>query len=282
MNILGQNPRFYVTPTSGILDILVQTRNAWDRSDAFRSLMREESDRIKRNVMQSILLAYFAHTDKPVCFDKNRHWTEYLEMAGALVGGRDKLKALVTVRDLRDICASFEKLFRKTSELSQIPQEAGDPLKMKTALGRLSVFIDNAQPVGRAFNAVRDAFTRGWRSNMLLVDYDKLVNAPGGTMKEIYGFLGEEPFQHDFENVKQITFEDDSVHGFKDLHTIRPRVRPQPPQWPRIYDNTVLTHAMWKDVERLARFWQEYLQTGGRVEGPVPEIQVTASGQKAV
>ncbi len=178
MNILGQNPQFYVTPTSGILDVLVQTRNAWDKSDAFRSLMRNESEAIKTNVMQSILQAYFAHTDKPICFDKNRNWTEYLEMASALTRGPEHLKILVTVRDLRDIVASFEKLYRKTSALSQIPQEAGDPVTMKTAVGRLSIFIDNRQPVGRAFNAVRDAVTRGWRQQMHFVEYGALTNTP--------------------------------------------------------------------------------------------------------
>jgi sulfotransferase len=259
MNILAQNPRFYVTPTSGILDILVQTRNAWDKSSAFRILMRDESERIKKNVMRSILQAYFFHADRPVCFDKNRHWTEYLEMAAALVGGRETLKIIITVRDLRDIVASFEKLFRRTSALSQIPQEAGDPLQMKTALGRLAMFIDNAQPVGRAFNAVRDAVTRGWRPNMHFVEFESLTRAPTGTLKGIYRFLEEDPFAHDFDNVKQVTYEDDSVHGFKDLHTIRPRVQPLEAQWPTVYDETVLSHQMWQDVEKLANFWHSYL-----------------------
>lgn len=280
MNILGQNPRFYVTPTSGILDILVQTRNAWDKSSAFRSLMRDESEEIKGNVMRSILQAYFAHTDKRVCFDKNRIWTEYLEMAAALVNGPENLRVLVAVRDLRDIVASFEKLFRKTSALSQIPQEAGDPLTMKTAVGRLSVFIDNRQPVGRAFNAVRDAITRGWRKNMLFVEYGSLTNAPKQTLDEIYAFLEEEAFEHDFDNVRQVTFEDDSVHGFKELHTIRKQVRPQKPQWPDVYDDTVLRHRIWQDVEKLARFWRGYLKGDESVlEEPLAGSPGIISGQ---
>ncbi len=266
MNILGQNPRFYVTPTSGILDILVQTRNAWDKSQAFRVLIRKESELIKGNVMRSILQAYFAHTDKHVCFDKNRNWTDYLEMAAALTQGADSLRVLVMVRDLRDIVASFEKLYRKTSALSQIPQEAGEPLTMKTAVGRLTVFIDNRQPVGRAFNAVRDAVTRGWRKNMLFVEYGALTSAPERTMTQIYDFLGEEYFEHNFNHVEQILFEDDSVHGFKDLHTIRRQVQPQKPQWPDVFDETVLGHAVWSDVEKLARFWRGYLK--GETQDP--------------
>jgi sulfotransferase len=35
-------------------------------------------------------------------------------MGAELVGGRDRVKVLVTVRDLRDVVASFERLYRKT------------------------------------------------------------------------------------------------------------------------------------------------------------------------
>jgi hypothetical protein len=33
MNILGQNKEFYVTPTSGILDMISQVRNSWELND---------------------------------------------------------------------------------------------------------------------------------------------------------------------------------------------------------------------------------------------------------
>ena len=259
MNILGQNPEFYVTPTSGILDILVQIRNGWDQNEAFRALNREKSAMIKSDVMQAALQAYFAHTDKPVCFEKNRLWTEYTEMAAALIGGADRMKLLVTVRDLRDVLASFELLFRETSAMGQIPQEKGEPMKFKTAINRLQVFIDNAQPVGRAFNAVRDAVTRGWRENMLFIEYETLCKQPDQTLRTIYSFLGQKPFEHDFENVKQITWEDDFIYGFKDLHVIRPQVRAQKPRWPQVYDRTVTSHKVWQDVEKMAQFWREYL-----------------------
>jgi sulfotransferase len=45
-------------------------------------------------------------------------------------------------------------------------------------------------------------------------------------MQQIYAFLGEPYFEHDFENVQQVTQEDDTVHGYKGMHDIRPQVRP--------------------------------------------------------
>jgi sulfotransferase len=261
-NILAQHPQIHVTPTSGVVDMLVQVRNGWDRNDAFQAMERKLSERVKGNVLRAMLQAYFSHVDQPICIDKNRYWAEFLEMGAELVGGRDRVNVLVTVRDLRDVVASFESLYRKTSALGQLPQEANMALKFKTALGRAEVFIDDAQPVGRAYNAIRDAVTRGWKDRMHFIDYEHLTRRPKAVMERIYGFLGEEPHEHEFEHVEQVTFEDDLVYGFKDLHLIRPKVEPQPPSWPKVYDDAVFQSPAWKNIEKVAQFWKLYLKGG--------------------
>lgn len=257
-NILAQNPRVYVTPTSGIVDMLVQVRNSWDRNDAFQAAERKQSEKTKERVLRAMLQAYFAHADQPVCIDKNRYWSEFLEMGAALVGGREKVKVIVTVRDLRDVLASFEQLYRKTSALGQIHQEAALALKFKTALGRVETFIDDGQPVGRAYNAIRDAVTRGWKDCMHFVAYEDLTRNPKQTLAGVYRFLGEDGCDHDFNQVEQVTFEDDFVYGFKDLHQIRSKVVPQEPQWPKVFDDAVFQSPIWQNVESAATFWKLY------------------------
>ena len=261
-NILAQNPQIYVTPTSGIVDMLVQVRNSWDRNDAFQATDRKLSEQIKERVLRAMLQAYFAHAEKPICIDKNRYWPEFLEMAATLVGGRDKVKVVVTVRDLRDVLASFERLYRKTSALGQVHLEANLALKFKTALGRVETFIDDGQPVGRAYQAIRDALTRGWKDRMHFVDYEDLTRRPKDAMASIYRFLGEEVFDHDFARVEQVTFEDDFVYGFKDLHQIRMQVKPQESQWNHVFDEAVFQSPLWKNVEKAATFWKQYKKTG--------------------
>jgi sulfotransferase len=123
----------------------------------------------------------------------------------------------------------------------------------------VEAFADDAQPVGRAYNAIRDAVTRGWKDRMHFVDYDDLTRTPEATLEHIYRFLGETPHRHDFENVEQVTFEDDFVYGFKDLHTIRARVQAQPPQWPQVFDDAVFQSPVWRNIDNAARFWQAYL-----------------------
>jgi sulfotransferase len=261
-NVLLQNPVIHVTATSGICDMLVQVRNGWDRNDAFQAMDRATSEKVKGNVLRAMLQAYFAQVDRPVCIDKNRYWAEFLEMAAELVGGRDRVKVLVTVRDLRDVVASFEKLYRKTSALGQLPQEAAMALKFKTALGRAEVFIDDAQPVGRAYNAIRDAVTRGWHDRMHFIDFEELTRRPKEALQGVYRFLDVAAHAHDFARVEQITLEDDFVYGFKDLHVIRAKVEPQAPAWPEVYDDAVFQSAAWKNLEKVAQFWKLYERRG--------------------
>ena len=258
-NILVQNPRIHVTATSGIVDMLVQVRNAWDRLREFQAMERRTSEQVKRNVLTAMLQGYFTHIERPVCIDKNRRWPEYLEMAAELVGGRDRLKVLVTVRDLRDVLASFETLYRKTSALGQLPLEADRGAKFKTALGRLEVLMEEERAVGRPYHGIRDAVTRGWKDRMHFVDYEDLTRKAEETLNGVYRFLGEEAHRHDFARVEQATLEDDFVYGFRDLHVIRPRVEAQPPAWPKIFDAAVFQSDAWKNLEAIAEFWKPYL-----------------------
>jgi sulfotransferase len=169
-------------------------------------------------------------------------------MAETILG--HKAKVLVPVRDIRDVLASFEKLWRESSKTSQIPQEAPNYFKFQTIQGRCDVWLSAEQPLGLAYNRVTDAIVRGFRDRMYLVDFDDLTRDPKKMFQDIYTFLGEEHFEHDFSNVKQVTWEDDSVHGFKGLHDIRSKVEPMPAQWP-----TVL--GQWAEGLGKLNFWKK-------------------------
>jgi sulfotransferase len=62
-NILAQHPQIYVTPTSGVVDMLVQVRNGWDRNDAFQAMDRKLSERVKGDVLRSDAAGVFFARD---------------------------------------------------------------------------------------------------------------------------------------------------------------------------------------------------------------------------
>ena len=224
-NILAQNPKFYVSPaTSACHDILFNIRNQWDKLTEHQA-EGVDYDQLRR-VLAAALNAYHT-TDKTTVIDKGRGWLSLIELAEFTTGV--PVKILVPVRDLAEIFASFELLWRKTSGQTQWSFEQSEYFKAQTVEGRCDIWAGASQPVGLAYNRVKDALARGYHDRLLFVEFDDLTQRPRATLERIYAFLGEEPFTHDVMRVEQVTREDDvNVHRIPGLHTIRPHVQPVP------------------------------------------------------
>jgi len=231
-NILCQNPRFHATNTSGCLDVIWNLRNHWDTLIEHKA---HELPEAKTRCMRAILHAYHADREqkKPVIFDKGRGWIGYIEIIKLVLSKEPKI--LVPVRDLRDVLASFEKLYRGTIDNRRVPADANNYFEFQTIAGRCETWCRREQPVGLSVNRIRDAVHRGFRSCLHFVEYEMLTMNPREAMRGIYNFLGEELYEHDFDNVEQVTQENDELHGFgPTLHQIRPKVSPQPSQFPEV------------------------------------------------
>lgn len=240
-NILAQNPRFHAEGTSGILDIMFGVRNQWNTLIEFKATPNEEG---KRRVLKGIIDSYYSNLDKPVVFDKSRGWLSLIEMAEYAL--EEKVKILVPVRDMRDILSSMEKLWRKSNAKTDATQ-GGNYFKMQTVQGRVEHYLDGTQPIGIAQNRVVDALNRGYKDRLFFVHFEDLTTKPKETMQKIYEFLGEEHYEHDFDNVEQVNKEDDAVFGFEGLHTIRPKVEPVPSDWREVLGN-------WADECKMFNF----------------------------
>jgi len=250
-NILLQNPRFSATPTSGIIEIVEMVRNRWNRIVEFQAAPNEEA---KLRVMKWVLDGFFddPKSDRPVVFDKNPGWLAALEMAEAILDR--KAKVLVPVRDVRDVLAEFERLWRRNAATWELPQEHANYYKWQTVEGRCEIWMSANQAVGLAYNRVQDALARGFTDRMHFVEYEELTRRPGDVMKGIYEFLEESPFDHDFDNVEQVTKEDDHRYGIPGLHEIRRKVEPAAPQWPKylgnMADRYVRLNHLWRSQKR--------------------------------
>lgn len=228
-NILAQNPRFHTTATSGIMDVMFNVRNVWNSLLEFKATPDYAAE---IRVLRGILESYFSNITKPVVFDKCRGWLSELEMIEEVLG--HKVKVLVPVRDMREVLASFEKLWRKNAPFVQNAQSRENYFQAQTVDGRVHMGLQPSQPTGLAYNRVVDAINRGYTDRLFFVDFDDLTRNPEETLHKIYTFLGEPVFKHNFENVQQVTVEDDTVHGIRDLHKIRNKVMPVESDWVKI------------------------------------------------
>jgi sulfotransferase len=229
-NILAQNPELHATHSSACLEVLFGIRNQWDELIEHKAHPLEET---KRMVLKGVFQSYYWDVEKPIVIDKSRGWLAHLEMVEWVLG--EKAKILVPVRDLRDVLASFEKLWRHAAKSRQIHIEKANYIQFQKLEDRLAGWCNREEPVGLAVNRVKDAVARGFRDRIYFVDYDVLVREPNHILQEVYEFLGLEPFDHNFDHVEQVTTENDDVHGFgASLHKIRQKVEPQEPQHPKI------------------------------------------------
>jgi sulfotransferase len=228
-NILAQNPDIHCTHTSGCMDVMFGVRNNWNNLIEHKA---HPEDQALQRVLRGILYSYYSTIEKPIVIDKCRGWLSLIEMAELAL--EDKVKIIVPVRDIRDVLTSFEKLWRENAKTGQVPGEAENYFQFQNAEGRADFWLRNNQPVGLAVNRIRDALQRGYADRMHFVHFEELTASPQTALLKLYCFLDEPVFPHNFDNVEQVTWEDDSVHGFKGLHSIRPKVAHVPSQWREI------------------------------------------------
>ena len=222
-NILAQNPAFYVTPTSGLLELIFGARLNYTNSPEFKAQDPEAMKSAFLAYSRAGMEAYFAAlTGKPYVVDKSRGWGVHFDLLEMIFGEEPKI--ICMVRDLRQILASLEKKFRQNPDKNR-PVENHSNLTGTTTFKRTLLALQSA-PVGLALDRLLEVHQRGWAKKILFVRFEDLASQPATVLPRIYQYLGVPEFAHDFDKVAQVTKEDDAIFGIAGLHDIRPKVEP--------------------------------------------------------
>jgi sulfotransferase len=221
-NILMQNPLIYSTPTSGVIDLLLGSRTIYTNNDAFRA---QDPDVVKRGFLKychSGLYGYYnGITDRPYVFEKSRAW---LGNWGFLSLFETNPKIVVMVRDLRGIFASMEKNWRKNQDKDPNITNALE-LKNMTTDSRLQHF-SVSPPVGPTLEWLYEVFNQGYQNKILFIRYEDFLTNPVVQMNAIYDYIGIQRYNHDFDNIEQLTHENDVIHGIFGDHKIKNKIEP--------------------------------------------------------
>ena len=226
-NIVGQNPAFHVTPTSGLLDLLYVARGQFSRGEEFKAQSREEMERAFIGFCRGGLEGYAsALTDKPWLLDKSRGWSVHYAFLDAFYPNP---KIVCMIRDPLDILCSMERNFRKAG--LRDPGMVNHSEMLNTSLEKRLDHWVVSPPVGLAMERLQETLRQGIDQKMLFIRYEDLCANPRLELERFYSYLGL-PYcpAHDFTHVEQITVEDDEVYGVFGDHQIRHKVEPQPSQ----------------------------------------------------
>jgi len=248
-NILGQNPDFYVTPTSGTLELLFSARAQYSNSLEFKAQDPEVMRKAWLGFCKSGLQGYYnSITDKPFVLDKSRGWGIHYDFLNTFI---DEPKIICMVRDLRGIFSSMEKNFRKNPEASKglVNWSTGE----NTTINKRVATWANGLPVGIAVTRLAEMINREIDKNIHFVRFEDLTINPKEEIDKIYDFLGVSSYEHDFMNVEQITQEDDAVYGPLGDHIIKKEVKFIEPDF-----NHILTPEISEGIKQSYQWFYNY------------------------
>lgn len=222
--LLNQNPRFNCSSASPVIKYIRSMTEIIDMDPIFYAAPRTEQ---ARKLIHDILPTWHSGIDKPVIFDKNRLWSQYYENIQE-IWGIDKPKIICCVRDIAEILASILRVIHKTPidngylnfvDFDITLRQIG-PLTDET---RCSWLLQPESFVGEAIESLMKACEANYPIH--IVEYNDLCNKPDEVMQGIYEYLGEEWFEHDYDNLDQSAIlDDDKVIHLPGMHTIRKKL----------------------------------------------------------
>lgn len=221
--LLNQNPRFYCGPSTPIASTMQTLEDHFGKDELYKA---SPVPYYKDATIGALLPNYYNGIDKPVIIDKNRSWLRRIDKIQYYFGIENP-KIICTVRDLSEILASFIEMIHRNNSTGTnfVDKELS---KVKAPINDFSrcQLIASDGPLGRSYSGLQIAIDMGFRPNIHFVEYNDLMSDPRNTMIKIYEFLGEEYFEHDFNNVQKTVQEDDgAIYGLPDMHDVRPSIK---------------------------------------------------------
>ena len=237
-NVMGQNPEFYVTPTSGVLELLYASRSNFTSSPEFKAQDQTTMTNGFKSYLKSGLEGFFnGITDKPYVLDKSRGWGIHYNFLNEFY---PEPKIICMVRDLRGVYSSMEKNFRK-NQLQDSGVVNHSQMKGTTTEKRFEIWA-NSQPVGLAIERIYQMIREGIDKKILFIKFEDFCSNPQVEMFKIYQFLELPYYNHDYSNVEQITVEDDSVYGIYGDHKIKKEITPLKDDYMEVLGTPLSTH----------------------------------------
>lgn len=226
-NIIGQNPQFHVTPTSGVAKLIT----GLSRSFAFNEDFKNEKDyalceKNFYNFCREGINGFYSNINKNFILDKSRDW---LSQSYLLKEIYPSPKIICLVRDLRSIFTSFEKQFQRKLTHKYLPNNSSIDYYNSTIFERIKEY-KNGPILSPILKSLFNLIQYKNKNNVKLIKYEDLCVNPQQTLDEIYSYLEIPTFLHNFNKINQITYENDNHALFGD-HIITPQINPPLIEW---------------------------------------------------
>jgi len=192
--LLGQNPRINANITSPVLRMYQALLPLMSGKSAIGSQFDDEQRLL---VLRGVFEGYHKGAAE-IAFDTNRGWTSQLPLLAQIY---PEAKVICCVKDVSEILNSLEAAIqRHPTHYPTLLESEGKHLN--TQYIRVAAYMNfNHGMVGFAWAGLREAWFGPCASRLVLVQYDRLVEDPQGTLDRIYRCIDQDAYQHTFDNL---------------------------------------------------------------------------------
>lgn len=220
--LLNQNPKFYSSPLSPMLNCLISVDEILKTNE--NALMADFENNINFG-LKHYVEGFYSNIKEPIIFDRNKMWGSKKSIYIAYKYITDKPKIIYTVRDIPSILSSFITLIQGDEEnfLDKKINEAGiKPYGTQTQNDLRCDWLMNYQ-ILNCLVFLTELLQVG--IPVCLIEYDDLIANPQEQLNKIYDFLEIEHYAHDFLNIKKIENENlENVGLPKNFHDVRSKI----------------------------------------------------------
>ncbi len=218
--LLNQNPEIHASTNSPLLDTIHYTEEyLLYNSEQYKATPNPQG---AHKVLSSIPHNYYFNTPQNIIIDKSRGWVNQIQHITDYI--TEEPKIICPVRSIQDILSSFMLLIHKSKTTSFIDEALLKNNIEITNDNRCDYLMSSQGIIGQSYHALSEAFRKGYGNNLLLIEYDNLVQEPQRELNRIYEFLNLPSYSHIFANVTPKANENDEVYRLENMHTVRDRV----------------------------------------------------------
>ena len=252
-SILNQNPRFYSGPSSPIIPLMYSIEHQIENDELYHSYPKPEQI---HTIIKNIINQFYGDITKPVVIDKNRAWPGRVPYIEQYIGQQAKI--ICPVRDIDEILTSMITMIRRNpykegnSRINFIDEQL---VKLNIPLNdynRCQYIAGPGGILGQSLNIIIECFKQGFGDRLHFIEYKDLVTNPEKTLKRMYKFLGEEYYEHTFDNLQNSNRERDMMtYGLEDMHEVHKELKVIAPNPREVLSEDILN--MCKGMD----FWRQ-------------------------
>jgi sulfotransferase len=210
--ILNQNPIFEIGPDSEIGNLLYHNKTFIQENITHFQLPHEKVSDCFNEFCRKGTEAWVNQISSPdkIFIDKSRHWLKDLDYVFSLF---PNIKILITIRDLRGILNSFEKIHNNSLfvDRQSFHHNITHDLQHQRVASILDLFF-----IRDGLFSLKELvdIPKKYKNQIKICRYEDLLHDSQKVLSEVYEFLDLPRFNHDFNNIQQGDYYDNPYQPY--------------------------------------------------------------------